>query len=114
MCRGHQQHPELFEDIYRILDEKYHHRPSMVCVITDHFIAFRSTQTYSCFVLYLEILAIQHLFPFTLEYYQILYQECRENFTTSGEFLIQVILITITILFLVTVLFLIGKPTIEL
>ena len=35
------------------------------------------------FVLYLEILAIQHLFFFTLEYYHLLYQECRENFTTS-------------------------------
>ena len=30
--------------------------PSMICVVIDHFIAFRSTQTCSCVVLYLEIL----------------------------------------------------------
>ena len=57
--------------------------PSMICVVIDHFIAFRSTQTCSCFVLYLKMLAIQHLFVFTLEYYHLLCQECRENFTTS-------------------------------
>ena len=34
--------------------------PSMIHVIMDHFIAFRSTQTCSCFVLYLEFLATQH------------------------------------------------------
>ena len=62
--------------------------PLMICVIIGHFTAFPPTQTCSCYVLYLEILAIQHLFLFTLEYYQILYQECRENFTTSLEFLI--------------------------
>ena len=45
--------------------------PSMICFIIDHFIAFRSTQTCSCFVLYLEFLAIQHLFFFTLEYYHL-------------------------------------------
>ena len=73
----------------------------MICVIIDHFIAFRSTQTCSRFVLYLEILAIQPLFFFTLGYYHLLCQDCHENFTTSGEFLIQVILITITILILI-------------
>ena len=57
--------------------------PSMICFIIDHSIAFRSTQTRSCFVLYLEILAIHHLFFFTLEYYHLLCQKCRENFTTS-------------------------------
>ena len=80
--------------------------PSMNCIIVDHFIAFPPTQACSCLVLYLEFLAIQQLFFFTLEYYHLLCQECCENFTTSGEFLIQVILVTITILFLVTVLFL--------
>ena len=62
--------------------------PSMICFIIDHFIAFHSTSNCSCFVLYLEILAIQHLFFFTLEYYHLLCQECRGNFTTSWEFLI--------------------------
>ena len=57
--------------------------PSMICVIIDHFIAFRLTQTCSCFVIYLEILATQHLFFFTLEYYHLLCKESRENFTTS-------------------------------
>ena len=71
MCRDHHQHPKLFQDIYRILDGQYHPCPSMIRVIIDHFIAFRSTQTCSCFVLYLEILAIQHLFFFTLEYYHL-------------------------------------------
>ena len=71
--------------------------PSMICVIINHFIGFRSTQTCSCFVLYLEIHAIQHLFLFTLEYYHLLCQECCGNFTTSWEFLIQVILLNITI-----------------
>ena len=88
--------------------------PSMICVIIDHFIAFRSTQTCSCFVLYLEILAIQHLFFFTLEYYHLLCQECRENFTTSYAFLVQVILPAISDHSLVPVLLLTGKPTIEL
>ena len=57
--------------------------PSMNCVVIDHFIAFPQTQTCSCSVLYLEILAIQYLFSFTLEYYHLLCQECCENFTTS-------------------------------
>ncbi len=42
----------------------------MNCVIIDNFIAFPPTQTCSCFVLYLRILPIQHLF-FTLEYYHL-------------------------------------------
>src|SRR4051812_26265653 len=73
----------------------------MIYIIINHFIASRSTQTCSCFVFYLELHAIQQLFFLTLEYYHLLCQECRENFTTSREFLIQVILITITILTLV-------------
>ena len=32
----------------------------MICVIFDHFIAFCSTQTCLCFVLYLDFLATQH------------------------------------------------------
>ena len=44
--------------------------PSMNGIINDHFIAFPPTQTCSCFVLYIEFLAIQHLFFFTLEYYR--------------------------------------------
>ena len=32
--------------------------PSMICFIIDHFIAFHSTQTCSCLVLYLDLLAI--------------------------------------------------------
>ena len=71
--------------------------PSMICVISDHFIAFRSTQSCPCFVLYLEFLAIQRLFFFSLEYYHLLCEKCRGNFTTSWEFLMQVILLTITI-----------------
>ena len=86
MCREHHQHSELFQDIYWILDEKYHPLLSIICVIIDHFIAFHLTQTCSCFVLYLEILAIQQLLFFTLEYYHLLCQECCENFTTSYEF----------------------------
>ena len=46
--------------------------PSMNCVIIDHFIAFRSTQTCSCFVLYLEILTIQLVLCSTLKYYCLL------------------------------------------
>ena len=57
--------------------------PLMICVVIDHFIAFPPTQTWSCFVLYLEFLAIQHLFFFTMEYYHLLCEECCENFTTS-------------------------------
>ena len=83
MCREPHQHSELFQEIYRILDEKYHPLLSMICVIIDHFIAFRSTQTCSCFVIYLEILAIQQLFFFTLEYYHPLCQECSEICSTS-------------------------------
>ena len=60
MCRDHHQHPELFQDIYRILDGKYRPCPSMVCVIIGHFIAFPPTQTCSCFALYLKFLATQH------------------------------------------------------
>ena len=82
MCREHHQHSELFQDIYRILDEKYHPLLSMNCVIIDHFIAFRSTQTCSCFVLYLEILAIQLMLCSTLEYCYLLCQECHGKFTT--------------------------------
>ena len=57
--------------------------PSMNCVVIDHFIAFPPTQTCSCSVLYLEFLAIQHLFFFTLEYYHLLCQECHEDYSTS-------------------------------
>ena len=46
--------------------------PSMICVDIDHSNASPPTQTCSCFVLYLEILAIQHWFFFTLEYYHLL------------------------------------------
>ena len=44
----------------------------MICVTFDHLFAFRSTQTCSCFELYLEIPTIQHLFFITLEYYHLL------------------------------------------
>ena len=81
MCREHHQHSELFQHIYRILDEKYHPFPSMNCVIIDNFIAFPSTQTCSCSVLYLEFLAIQLLFFLTLKYYHLLYQGCRAQHT---------------------------------
>ena len=52
--------------------------PSMNCIIVDHFIALPPTQACSCLVLYLEFLAIQQLFFFTLEYYHPLCQECSE------------------------------------
>ena len=52
-----------------------------LCYHQQHF-CLPPTQTCSCFVLYLDFLAIQHLF-FTLEYYHLLCQECHENFTTS-------------------------------
>ena len=61
--------------------------PSMNCIIVDHFIAFPPTQACSCLVLYLEFLAIQQLFFFTLEYYHPLCQECSEICSTSWEFL---------------------------
>ena len=60
---------------------------SMNCIIIDHFIAFPPTQACSCLVLYLEFLAIQQLFFFTLEYYHPLCQECSEICSTSWEFL---------------------------
>ena len=83
LCRDHHQHPKLFQDIYRILDGQYHPCPSMIRVIINHFTAFPPTQTCSCFVLYLEFLAIQHLFFFTLECYHLLCQECHEDYSTS-------------------------------
>ena len=83
----------------------------MICFIIDHFVAFRSTQTWSCFVLYLDFLAIQQLFFFTLEYYHLLCQECCENFTTAQQIPDIVILIAISIHFLVSVLFLTIIPT---
>ena len=61
--------------------------PSMNCIIIDHFIAYPPTQACSCLVLYLEFLAIQQLFFFTLEYYHPLWQECSEICSTSWEFL---------------------------
>ena len=61
--------------------------PSMNCIIVDHFIALPPTQACSCLVLYLEFLAIQQLFFFTLEYYHPLCQECSEICSTSWEFL---------------------------
>ena len=63
--------------------------PSMICVIIDHFIAFPPTQACSCLVLYLEFLAIQQLFFFTLEYYCHTLAshalECCIMFTLSSE-----------------------------
>ena len=53
--------------------------------------------------LFLEFLAIQRLFFFTLDYYHLLCQVCCENFTTSYELLMQVMLLTITILFMAPV-----------
>ena len=80
--------------------------PSMIALTSTTFLQFPNIKLVHGFVLYLEFLSIQCMLCFTLEYYNLLCQGCCENFTTSGEFLIQVILITITILFLVTVLFL--------
>ena len=40
MRRDHHQHSELFQDINRIRDEKYHPCPSMICVIIDNILAF--------------------------------------------------------------------------
>ena len=57
--------------------------PSMISVIIDHSTTFPPTQTCSCFVLYLEFLAIQQLIFFTLEHYHHLCHQCCENFTTS-------------------------------
>ena len=84
--------------------------PSMICVIIDHFIAFPPTQACSCLVLYLEFLAIQQLFFFTLEYYHLLCQVCRKNFTTSHDILVQWYF-SPSPFFLVPVLFLKGIPT---
>ena len=56
--------------------------PSMNCIIVDHFIAFPPTHACSCLVLYLEFLAIQQLFFFTLEHYHLLCPQCCEKFTT--------------------------------
>ena len=81
-CRDHCQQFDFFQVVCRNsgweipslpLDELCYHRQHS---------CLPPTQTCSCFVLYLEILAIQHLFLFTLEYYHPLYQECLENFTT--------------------------------
>ena len=77
------------------------------CVIIK---AFPPTQTCSCSVLYLEFLAIQHLFFFTLEYYHLLCQVCRKNFTTSHDILVQWYF-SPSPFFLVPVLFLKGIPT---
>ena len=82
ICRDHHQHFDPFQDTKLNSLWEIPSLPSMICVIIDHFTAFPPTQTCSCFVLYLRILAIQHLF-LTLEYYHLLCQECRENFTTS-------------------------------
>ena len=46
--------------------------PSMICVVIDHFNASPPTQTCSCFVLYLEILATQLMLCSTLEYCYLL------------------------------------------
>ena len=40
MCRDHHQHSELFQDINRIHDGKYHPCPSMICVIIDNILTF--------------------------------------------------------------------------
>ena len=80
----------------------------MICVITDHLIDFPPTQTYSCFVLYLEILAIQHLFFFALKYYHLLCQECCEELHHLLIILDIVILLAISVHILVPVLFLTG------
>ena len=57
--------------------------PSMICVIIDHFIAFRSTQICSCFVLYLDFLAIQLMLSSTAEYCHLWCQECYEDCSIS-------------------------------
>ena len=54
MRREHHQHSELFQDIYRILDEKYHPCPSMNYVIIDNILTFPPTRTCSYFVMYLD------------------------------------------------------------
>ena len=40
MCRDHHQHSELFQDINRLHDEKYHPCPSMNYVIIENILAF--------------------------------------------------------------------------
>ena len=52
------------------------------CVIIGNILVFPSTQTCSCFVLYLEILAIQLMLCSTMEYCYLLCQECHGKFTT--------------------------------
>ena len=76
------RHSELIQNINWIHDEKYHPCPSMICVIIGNILAFPSTQTCSCFVLYLEILATQLMLCSTLEYCYLLCQECHGKFTT--------------------------------
>ena len=83
ICRDHCQQFDFFQVVCRNsgweipslpLDELCYHRQHS---------CLPPTQTCSCFVLYLEIPAIQHLFLFTLEYYHPLYQE----FWRGGEIL---------------------------
>ena len=78
----HHQHSEFLQDINCIHDEKYHPCPLIICVIIGNILAFPSTQTCSCFVLYLEILAIQLMLCSTLECCYLLCQECHGKFTT--------------------------------
>ena len=59
MCRDHHQHSELFQNVNRIHDERYHPFPLDDCVNIDNILAFPQHKTCSSFALYLEFLAIR-------------------------------------------------------
>ena len=82
MCHDHRQPYELFQDINRIHDEKYHpclddlcyHQPLYCLPSNTNLFVFCVIPWVPCY---------PALFFLTLEYYHLLCQECSGNFTTS-------------------------------
>ena len=104
--RDHHQHFDSFQDIDWIHDDKYHPRPLVIWVTIDNIFTFLSSQTCSCYGCNL-LSSSYYVLPWSII---VLYDKDVARFSTSSKFLIQVILINITILFLVPVLFLTEIP----
>ena len=73
MCHDHHQHSELFQDINRIHDARYHHCPLDDCVNIDNILVFPQHKSGSWFVLYLESLltSICYVLPWSITIFYV-------------------------------------------
>ena len=109
-CRDHHQHFDSFQDINGILDDKCHPRSVVIWVTINNILTFLSSQTCSCYGCNL-LYSLYYDLPCSITAFlsRMLWELLH-----LLRILDIVILLAISICFLIPVLFLTGKPTIEL